>query len=301
MDWAVFARNGSDVTSFAIQVAREHTHRPKIILARGEYHGVHAWCNPGHGGLLEEDRRHVLRFAWNDAGELRDLVRRNENDVAAVMLTPFHHPAFADSALPAPGFYNEVRRICDAYGIVFISDDVRCGFRLHRGGSGQYFGFKPDMICYSKALANGYTISAALGARGLKKAASKVFFTGSFFNSAVELAAALATIDELDARNAIGKMMKTGEMLQKGLKERAQAHGLQVTLSGPPPIPCMSFANETNFLRMQLFSAVASRQGVFFHPHHNWFICAAHEESDIRQALAVADLAFAAVKSEFGG
>jgi glutamate-1-semialdehyde 2,1-aminomutase len=92
-----------------------------------------------------------------------------------------------------------------------------------------------------------------------------------------------------------------GTMLQKGLKERAEANGLEVTISGPPTLPFMSFSNETNFRRSQRFSGEAARRGVLLHPHHNWFIMRSHTAADIKKTLAVADECFAIVKKEFGG
>ncbi len=299
-DWAVFARNGSDVTTYAMLVAREHTQRRKVIIAKGAYHGSHAWCTPGHGGLIEEDTKQVLTFKWNDIDELYDLVRKNDGDVAAIMLTPYHHPAFANQEMPAPGFWQDVRRLCDDNGIVLILDDVRAGFRLHARGSHEYFDFQPDMSCYCKAIANGYCVSSAVGRGEFKNAASRVFFTGTFYTSAVEIAAALKTIDILEQTNAVEKMMKSGTMLQEGLKQRAEKHGLQVTITGPPTIPYMTFANETNFRRMQLFSGEAAKRGAILHPHHNWFIMAAHEEADIQKTLDICDEAFAVVKENFG-
>jgi len=95
--------------------------------------------------------------------------------------------------------------------------------------------------------------------------------------------------------------MKMGTMLQKGLKELATARGLQVTLSGPPTLPYMTFTNESNFRRMQRFSGEAAKRGVLLHPHHNWFIMHSHTEADIQKTLDVADDCFALVKKEFGG
>jgi glutamate-1-semialdehyde 2,1-aminomutase len=299
-DWATFARNGSDVCTYLVLVARQHTQRRKIIKVKGAYHGTHAWCIHGIAGLIPSDYEHVLQFTWNDLDELKGLVEKNAGDVAGIILTPYHHPAFGDSVLPAPGFMDGVRELCDRHGIVFIMDDVRAGFRLDLGGSNEYFGFKPDAIAYCKALANGHVISAAVGREELKKAASQVFFTGSYYCSAAEMAAALACLDELEKTQAVPHMLKMGAVLQQGLRERAAKHGLQVTVSGPPSIPAMTFSNETNFLRMQRFSAEAARRGVFFHPHHNWFLCAAHQEKDIQEALDVADRCFASVKAEFG-
>jgi glutamate-1-semialdehyde 2,1-aminomutase len=299
-DWAVFGRNGSDVTTYSVQIAREYTHRKKVIMAKGEYHGSHAWCTPGHGGLIEEDYKNVMSFTWNNADELANLVKANEGQVAAVILTPHHHPAFADQILPKPGFFDDVRRICDENGIVLICDDVRAGFRLNIQGSAEYYGMKPDIACFCKAIANGYSISSAVGKDEFKNAASKIFFTGTYYTSAMEIAAAMATIDELKATNAIDHMLKMGTMLQEGLKKRATDHGLQVTLTGPPTLPYMTFSNEKNFKRSQLFSAECAKNGVLFHPHHNWFIMYAHKEADIAQTLDVADAAFAVVKKEFG-
>ncbi|MBW2701616.1 MAG: aminotransferase class III-fold pyridoxal phosphate-dependent enzyme [Deltaproteobacteria bacterium] len=300
-DWATFGRNGSDVCTYLVLVARQHTQRRKVIRAKGAYHGTHAWCIHGIAGLIPEDYEHVLQVTWNDSEGLRALVKQHTDDVAAIILTPYHHPAFGDSILPTSDFMSTVRELCDQHGIVFILDDVRAGFRLHMGGSGEYFGFKPDAIAYCKALANGHVISAAVGREELKRAASQVFFTGSYFGSAAEMAAALACMDELEKTQAIPHMLKMGKLLQTGLKELSEKHGLQVTLSGPPSLPNMTFTNENNFLRMQRFSAEAARRGVFFHPHHNWFICAAHQEKDIQESLDVADSCFAIVKKEFGG
>ena len=77
--------------------------------------------------------------------------------------------------MPAEGYWQKVQQFLKKNGIVFIIDDVRCGFRLHMGGSNELFGFKPDLICFCKAIANGYPISALVGTEALKNAAAKVF------------------------------------------------------------------------------------------------------------------------------
>ncbi len=300
-DWAVLGKNGSDMTTWAVQLAREFTGRKKVLRARGSYHGSHAWCSPGHGGLIEEDRIHVHEFAWNDLNSVEDLVKRHRGQVAAIIITPFAHPAFKDCELAKAGFLPGLQGICRREGIVFILDDVRAGFRLDIGGSHKFFGFEPDMICFSKALGNGYAISAALGRKELRVAASKVFLTGSFWYGAVAMAASLACLRVLEREGAIARMLSTGKMLTDGLAAGAARQGLQVRISGPASLPFMKFSNETNLLRQQLFCTEAVKRGVFFHPHHNWFISAALQEADVNTALAAADEAFGVVKREFGG
>jgi glutamate-1-semialdehyde 2,1-aminomutase len=300
-DWAVFGKNGSDMTTWAVQVAREFTGRKKVLRARHSYHGAHGWCTPGRAGVIAEDQAHVHLFAWNDLNTVHDLVKQYRNQVAAVIITPFLHPSFAPSEMPAPGFLQELENICRKEGIVFILDDIRAGFRLRLGGSHRYFGFAPDLICFSKALGNGHPISAALGREELRVAASRVFLTGSFWYSAAPMAAALASLRVLERDNAIARMLEMGERLVDGLKTRAAKHGLEVCGTGPASLPFLTFSNETNLMRQQRFCVEAIRRGAFFHPHHNWFMSAAHQERDVDAALAVADEAFAVVRAEFGG
>ena len=299
-DWAVFAKNGSDVVTWATRVAREATGRRKLVVARSEYHGAHAWCDPGHGGQIPEDRAQMLYFTWNKLDELRALFAAHGDDIAGVVMTPFHHPAFADLELPAPGFWQGVRKLCDDRGSVLILDDVRCGFRLDLHGSHKYFGFEPDIACYCKAIANGYPLAAAAGRDSLKTAASKVFLTGSYWNSSAPMAAALANIALLAKNDGIKHMRKMGEMLIDGLVERGKGFGYTMVATGPGAIPYIRFGNENNFMRMQEFSAEMTMRGHFFHPHHNWFLSTAHTEKDINQTLQVAEEVFKIVKQRFG-
>jgi glutamate-1-semialdehyde 2,1-aminomutase len=301
IDWCAFGKNGTDVTAYAVQTAREHTQRRKILKAHGAYHGSQSWCRHGLGGIIDTDFEHVHDFIWNDATSVEDYFKKYPGDVAGVIITPYHHPAFANQVMPKPGFLQDLRRICDKYEAALILDDVRAGFRLDIKGSHEYFDFKPDMTCYCKAMANGYAISAACGTNKYKPAASKVFFTGTYYTSAVEQAASLACLDELQKPETLTHMMAMGTMLQTGLKKAAEDRGLQVTISGPPTLPFMTFTNETNFRRSQLFGGEAAKRGVLLHPHHNWFIMRSHTPADIQKTLDVADDCFKLVKKEFGG
>jgi glutamate-1-semialdehyde 2,1-aminomutase len=298
-DWVVFAKNGSDVCTFALEVAREHTGRPKIVMAQGAYHGTHAWCTPLPAGTTPADTANVLTFTYNDLADLRRVVEEHDGQVAAIIVTPFRHEAFHDSELPAEGFHLGVRQLCDEKKIVMVLDDVRAGFRLHLGGSGEYFGVRPDLSCYCKAIANGYALSACVGRDTLRPASESVFFTGSYFTSAVPMAAALACLKELQATGGIERMRHVGTMLCRGLEEQGRSHGLPVTLTGPPAIPFMSFRDDAgSFERNRVFAAACAVRGVYIHPHHNWFLTAAHSEADIRRTLEVTDVAFGEVKAQ---
>jgi len=290
-DWAVFAKNGSDVTTWATQVAREATGRKKILMVKGAYHGVDAWCTPGYGGVIEEDRMHIHTFAWNDLPSFHAAVSAYDGQIAAVVVTPYHHPGFRPSEMQEDGFLASIQKICNQKGIVFILDDIRVGFRLHHGGSHRVFGFKPDIACYCKALGNGYPISAAVGCGSLKTPAAKVFLTGSYWNNADAMAAASACLDQIIKRDVPGTLERMGDRLCRGLTELASRYGYTLRCTGPRTAPYPFFDQDKNLRKIQQFCGYAVEMGAFFHPHHNWFLSAAHTEDDIDQALNIASQA----------
>ena len=97
-------------------------------------------------------------------------------------------------------------------------------------------------------------------------------------------------------------MDRLGRMLRDGLGDQARTHGLEIRQSGPPAIPFLTFAADGGkFTRSRLFGTECCRRGVYFHPHHNWFLSAALTEEDIRRTLEVTDEALAAVHRELPG
>jgi len=295
-DWAVFAKNGSDVCTWATQVARQATGRRKILRAAGAYHGTHAWCAPAPAGTTDEDRAHVVPFQWNDLASVDAALDAHPGDVAGIIVSPFRHDAFHDQEMAAPGFFDGLRARCDRLGAVLILDDVRAGFRLHLGGSGEHVGVRPDLACYCKALGNGYPIAAAVGRDDLRAAASAVFFTGSYWTSPVEMAASLACLAELEAIDGVGLMAAAGTRLRDGMLAQAGAHRHEVVWSGPPAIPFLSFAADGgSFETSRRFAAACAARGVYLHPHHNWFVSTALGEADVARVLDVTEEAFAEV------
>jgi glutamate-1-semialdehyde 2,1-aminomutase len=290
-DWAVFAKNGSDLTTWATLLAREATGRRKILKVRGAYHGTHAWCSPGLYGLIPEDRAHIRDFGWNDTSALTALFAAHRDDVAALVLTPFHHPAYGDSALPTPEFVAAAKRLCREHGALLVLDDVRCGFRLAAGGSHGVYGFEPDVAVYCKALGNGHPIAAAVGRAATKAAASRVFLTGSYWNDPVPMAAARATL-EIVARDAVpARLERVGRRFVDGYLALGAKHGVPLAASGPPAMPYVRVADDPSFMRTERLCAAAAAHGVFLHPHHNWFLGAAHNDADIDESLQRLDAA----------
>ena len=236
-DWAVFGKNGSDMTSWSIRVAREHTGRKRIAKATHAYHGIDPWCVPGFGGVILEDRSQIYNFYWNDLASLEKLIAKRGDELAALVITPFQHPAFDDSSEPEADFISAIHAACEQFGIVLILDDVRCGFRLHPNGSHCKYGWRPDLMCYSKAIGNGYPISACVGRKALKVAASKTFLTGSFWNAASPMAAALKTIEIVERDNVVAELDRLGTRLIDGMLDLGLRYGIPLQSSGPPAMP----------------------------------------------------------------
>src|SRR5260370_28234451 len=115
------------------------------------------------------------------------------------------------------------------------------------------------------------------------------------------MAASSQNTRELEASGGIERMRATGEKLRAGLLAQARSARLEVTYSGPPALPYMTFkADAGHFDRAKVFAGACSRSGVYFAPRHNWFISAAHTERDIEQTLNVTEQAFDAVRKPFG-
>ena len=235
-------------------------------MAEGAYHGIGSWCNPNTTGINEEERVNVLTFPYNDLQALHDLVKANRDDVAGLILSPFRHDAFHDQEMPTEPFLQGLRELCNPEGPVLIIDDVRAGFRLDLRGSAAYFDLSPQLNCFSKALGNGYPISACLGAEELMPAARKVYFTGSFFMGGVAMAAALATLKEMAEIKAVEHMFRMGEKLKQGMLDQARSLDLEIHYTGPVTLPFMTFANDPSFRPGQDLLRARLSGGCFLSP-----------------------------------
>jgi len=286
-DWAVFAKNGSDLTTWAIRVSREKSGREYVIKATGSYHGVDAWCDPGLGGRISSDRSHILEFAWNDFDQLQSLFQQYSGKIAAVILTPYHHPSFAPSVLPDRSFWSSVENLCRANDTALVLDDVRCGWRIDDSGSHNYFGFTPDLAIYSKALGNGYAISACVGAEKFRDGAADVFLTGSSWNDAYAMAASLACLKLSQEAKTASSVMKKGKYFCEEFERLASQFQIPLKMTGVSSMPYPWIDGDDDLYQIQALCKVASSHGLFFHPYHNWFISNAMNDDDMKNVLSL--------------
>jgi glutamate-1-semialdehyde 2,1-aminomutase len=295
-DWALFSKNGTDATTTCVTISRAASGRRKILAARGAYHGAVPWCTPHPLGVTAEDRAHLIEYVYNDVSSLEAAVDKAGDDLAGVIVSAFRHDYGFDQELPSAEFAERARELCDDKGAALIVDDVRAGFRLTLRGSWDLLGVQPDLSAWSKAIANGYALSAVTGNDSMRDAASRLFVTGSFWCSAVSMAAAVATLDELERIDGPRVMRDLGQRFRDGIAKQATEAGVGVRQSGPPQMPTILFEDDTDFAIGERFSAEALKRGVYLHPRHNMFLSAAHTVGDIDFALEVTSAAFAALK-----
>ncbi len=159
---------GAEATMTAIRLARAFTKKKKILKFDGCYHGSYDYVlvNAGSGagvfshsdGSLEEATSQTLVIPYNDSEELDRVITTND-DIACVII----EPVFANMGLilPEKQYLNDVRKITLQNDIILIFDEVITGFRLALGGASEFFGIKPDLATFAKAMGNGFPIGSS--------------------------------------------------------------------------------------------------------------------------------------------
>lgn len=238
-----FAKNGSDVTSAAVRIARHFTNRDHIISIG--YHGWHDWyigSTTRSMGVPKAVQALTLSAKYNDLSSVENIFDKVKGDVAAVILEPMN------SVDPAPGYLESLRYFCSSNDVLLIFDEVITGFRFAKGGAQELFGVTPDLSCFGKGLANGFPISAIAGKKEIMEGFQEVFFSGTFGGELLSLTAASVVLDKVKGGSVIPKLYNSGNNLKQRLAREISENGYDfVTLSGNPTWTFLNwnFNNET--------------------------------------------------------
>jgi len=298
-DWTIFAKNGTDATTICIMTARAQTKKNTILVADGAYHGASPWCTPSPAGVAPGERAHQITYAYNDVESLRNAAEEAGDDLAAIIVSPFKHDVFVDQEWPTDDFARAARAICDETGGALILDDVRCAFRFTLGATWEVIGVLPDLCAMSKSVANGYALAVVTGNEKFREGASQIYTTGSFWFASVAFAAALETIAVIEEESSIEAIKAAGDALRSGLNEQARCHGFTLRQSGPSQMPLVLIDDDPTWEKNNFLCGEAAQRGVYMHPWHNMFVSAAHNATDIAEALQRTEGAFAALKKQF--
>ena len=236
-----FAKDGSDVTTAAIKLARAKTGRDKIALCADQpFFSTHDWfigTTAINGGIPTVISDLSLKFQYNDPESLRRVFQQNPEQIAAVILEP------AKYADPEDFFLHRVKEICEEFGAIFILDEMITGFRWSNGGAQQYYDIEPDLSTFGKALANGFSVSALLGKRdlmevgGLYHDRQRVFLLSTTHGAeSHSLAAAIATMRFYQDHPVIETLNQQGTKLKTGVEQSIERNNVQgfVEVIGKP-------------------------------------------------------------------
>ena len=298
-DWALFAKNGTDATTTCLTISRAATGKKKILVAKGYYHGSAPWCTPVAKGVVEEDTSNLIFFEYNDIASLADAEEKAGADLAGIILTAFRHDVRRDQELPNKAFLKKAREICNGKNAVLILDDVRAGFRLNRKGSWFEYGVTPDLTAFSKAIGNGYPLSAIVGLDKLKQAASEIYVTGSYWCNATSMAASLKTLSIIEEIDVVAHISYLGNKLKTGIDHIAKNFGVEISQSGPSQMPLILFEHDKDFSKGSKFVQYLLSKGIYFHPWHNMFLSLAHTVEDVDVTLEAVEYAMKKISLEF--
>jgi 4-aminobutyrate aminotransferase-like enzyme len=167
------------------------------------------------------------------AAPLRDTIRRGvDGPVAAVMLEPVQGNG---GQIPFPAaFVQEVRRICDEFGILLIFDEIQTGFgRTGRMFAAESLGVTPDILVLSKSLGGGFPIAAVVADDRLKQFEPTGEDVYTFGSNPVAQAAALKVIEILERDRMPERAARLGALLTHGLLDLQKKYPQMGDVRGP--------------------------------------------------------------------
>jgi glutamate-1-semialdehyde aminotransferase len=237
----VFGKNGSDVCTAAVRLARVHTGRPKVLVCG--YHGWQDWFAETRGfewtGIPERGKPLVFHFPFNDLQTFLKLMWIHRGQVAAVMIEPAG-PVEGDGLNGPlqdadPDFLAAVAAATRRAGALLIFDEIVTGFRYPGGSVQKATGVVPDLACFGKALSAGMPLSALVGRKAIIQASKGfIYYLPTFKSEVYSLAAAKAALAVYRECDVPGHVWAYGNQLKDGVNELCRRFAVPAELTGPP-------------------------------------------------------------------
>lgn len=306
--------SGTEACMSAIRLARGYTGKNKIIKFDGHYHG-HAdsfLVKAGSGlatfniqtvpGITAGVANDTLVAPFNDLEAVAQLVKENKGEVAAIIVEPV--AGNMGCILPAPGFHEGLRKLCDEEGIVFIFDEVMTGFRLAAGGAQERLNIAADLVTYGKVIGGGMPVGAFGGKREIMQHIAplgNVYQAGTLSGNPIAMIAGFTMLTELKNRPAIyTELDEKTAYLHKGLNDVFTAWGepfrinrlgsmISIHFSDFPVVDFAAAAAANNDRFKHFFHAMLTR-GIYLPPSafESWFLNNALTYADLDETIAAA-------------
>jgi 4-aminobutyrate aminotransferase/(S)-3-amino-2-methylpropionate transaminase len=228
-----FGSSGAEAIEGALKLARLYTGKHEFIALQAGFHG-RSWGalsvsgnrsrkrggGPYAPGISFAPVPHVYRSQWRDDPEecgrqcakaIEDVLRfSTAGDVAAFIA----EPVIGEGGIIVPplNYFREVKKVLDRCGILFIADEVQCGFaRTGKMFAIEHFGVVPDILVTAKGIADGFPLSAFTTRADIAAAFKPGDHLSTFGGNPVCCAAALANIEYLEKENLCGHTREMGE------------------------------------------------------------------------------------------
>jgi glutamate-1-semialdehyde 2,1-aminomutase len=214
-----FGKNGSDVTTAAVKLARAYTGRDLVAICGDQpFFSVDDWfigTTEMNAGIPQAITKMTLKFRYNDSQSLRDLFDRHPDQIACVVMEA------ETTTPPAPSYLGEVKQLCEQNGAVLVFDEMVTGFRWHLGGAQRFHGVVPHLSTFGKAMGNGFAVSALVGERdimrlgGIDHDRPRVFLLSTTHGAETHaLAASIETLRIYREWNVVEFLWNQGERLR---------------------------------------------------------------------------------------
>lgn len=278
-----FGKNGSDATTGAIRLARAVTGREHIAVCG--YHGWHDWyigSTERNLGVPASTRKMTHKFAYNKIDSLKETFKANSGKIAAVIMEPMNYLE------PENDFLNKVKELTHENGALLVFDEIITGFRYSLGGAQKLFGVTPDLAAFGKSMGNGMPIAVLAGKRKYMQKVDDIFYSFTFGGECLSLAAAIATIKEMEKKKVIADLWRKGQYLMDELNKIIAVNGLEkiISIKGKP---CWSLVftyayqgytdlEIKSYLQQELLQA-----GFLWYGQHN--ISFSHTKADLDKLL----------------
>lgn len=264
-----FSKNGSDVTSAAIRLARNFTGRKYILRCNQQpFLSFNDWfiaSTSKSGGIPKEMENWILRFNYNDIGSVETVFNSFENEIACVIMEPF------TNELPHPGFLIALKKICEKNGALLIFDEMITGFRVDLKGAQHFLNVSPHLSTFGKGIANGYALAVLCGQKNIMKQGGlneDVFLLScTYGGETVGLSAGIATINFMEDNNVISQITDYGGKLKNKFDELINKNDLSphIKIGEHPARLELKFtdAGTTSFALKTLFMQEMMKEGIF--------------------------------------
>ena len=317
-----FGKHGSDGTSSAVRLARAFTGRERILAcASNPFYSVNDWwigTTETRAGIPPAVRDLTHTFPFGDLAALDALLDRYGRETACVIVEPAATtPPELQGGCPrcaAPGgptrpdcptelFWKQVQARARSVGALFVLDENKTGFRLALPGAETFYGLAPDMVCFGKAIANGFSVSALAGRAAVldqggifQTERDRVFLLSATHGGETHaLAAAIKTVEIMRKEPVIPHMWEIGARLSRGFNAAAARAGVadRFELDGYGCFPALRVGarGAPDAVLRTLFLQEMAARGVLF----NFIVPAyVHDAAAVGETLVAAEGALAA-------